>query len=403
MKSIKQSHKLAHVTYDIRGPVMARAQEMEKAGQSIIKLNIGNPAPFGFTAPPTLIKGITDNLVNASGYSDSRGLFTAREAIAKRAIDKGIKEVSIEDIYIGNGVSELIMMTMQALLDPQDEVLIPMPDYPLWTASVHLAGGSPVHYLCDENKDWQPDIEDIKQKITSKTKAMVLINPNNPTGALYPKPILEKMIAIAREHELIIFSDEVYDHIVYDEATHIATASLADDLCFLTFGGLSKNHCAAGFRAGWVIISGHKKIAEDYIQGLSILSSMRLGANVPAQYAIPAALDDYQYIQSLVAPNGLLTQQRNIAVEGLNAIKGVSCVQPKGALYVFPRLDASIYPIRDDQTFAFNLLEKEQVLITQGTGFKWLAPDHFRIVFLPREETLREAIARIARFLAQYH
>ncbi len=402
MQPIQKSQKLANVCYDIRGPVLEHAKRMEEEGHRIIKLNIGNPAPFGFFAPDEIIEDVIANLQNASGYCDSKGLFAARKAIMHYAQQKHIPNVGMEDIYIGNGVSELIVMAMQALLDNGDEVLVPAPDYPLWTAAVSLAGGRPVHYLCDESEGWLPSIADIRAKITPRTKALVVINPNNPTGALYPDHILQQLVEAAREFGLILYADEIYDKVLYDGATHTSIASLAPDLMVCTFNGLSKNYRACGYRAGWMILSGEKRHAKDYIEGLNMLASMRLCANVPAQYAIQTALGGYQSIDDLVAPGGRLARQRDLAWELLTAIPGVSCVKPQGALYLFPRLDPAIYPIEDDQQFILELLQQERVLLVQGSGFNWVAPDHFRVVFLPNSDDLIEAIGRIARFLENY-
>ncbi len=402
MQPILKSAKLANVCYDIRGPVLARAKQMEEEGHRIIKLNIGNPAPFGFEPPEEIVVDVIQNLRGASGYSDSKGLFSARKAIMHECQQKGIKGVGIEDIYLGNGASELIVMAMQALLDVGDEVLVPAPDYPLWTAAVSLAGGTPRHYLCDEESGWLPDLADIRAKITPNTRAIVVINPNNPTGALYPDSLLKEIVDIARQHQLIIYADEIYDKVLYDGAKHTSIASLADDVLFLTLNGLSKNYRACGYRSGWLIVSGEKRHAQDYIEGLGMLASMRLCANVPGQTAIQTALGGYQSINELVAPEGRLTKQRDLAWELLNAIPGVSCVKPKGALYLFPRLDPKIYPISDDQQFILQLLEAEKVLLVQGSGFNWPHPDHFRVVILPHIDDLRDAITRLARFLEAY-
>ena len=399
---ILKSTKLASVCYDIRGPVMARAKQMEEDGHRIIKLNIGNLASFGFEAPEEIQQDVIHNLPNASGYSDSKGLFAARKAIMHYAQQKNIAGVGMEDIFIGNGASELIVMSMQGLLNTGDEVLVPAPDYPLWTAAVTLAGGTPRHYLCDEQADWLPDIADISSKITSNTRAIVLINPNNPTGAIYPDSLLQEIIEIARKNRLIIFADEIYDKVLYDGVSHTSIASLADDVLFVTFNGLSKNYRACGYRAGWMIVSGKKKHAQDYIDGLGILASMRLCSNVPGQFAIQTALGGYQSINDLVAPSGRLCKQRDLAYQLLTAIPGVTCVKPKAALYMFPRLDPKMYPINDDQKFILELLETEKVLVVQGTGFNWPEPDHFRVVFLPNADDLVEAIGRIARFLEYY-
>ncbi len=399
---ILKSTKLASVCYDIRGPVMARAKQMEEDGHRIIKLNIGNLAAFGFDAPEEIQQDVIHNLPNASGYSDSKGLFAARKAIMHYAQQKNIAGVGMEDIFIGNGASELIVMSMQGLLNTGDEVLVPAPDYPLWTAAVTLAGGTPRHYLCDEQAGWLPDIADINRKITPNTRAIVLINPNNPTGAIYPDSLLQEVIEIARKNRLIIFADEIYDKVLYDGVSHTSIASLADDVLFVTFNGLSKNYRACGYRAGWMIVSGKKKHAQDYIDGLGILASMRLCSNVPGQFAIQTALGGYQSINDLVAPSGRLCKQRDLAYQLLTAIPGVTCVKPKAALYMFPRLDPKMYPINDDQKFILELLETEKVLVVQGTGFNWPDSDHFRVVFLPNTDDLVEAMGRIARFLEYY-
>jgi alanine-synthesizing transaminase len=402
MQPVLKSTKLANVCYDIRGPVLARARQMEEEGHRIIKLNIGNPAPFGFEAPEEIVVDVIHNLREASGYSDSKGLFAARKAIMHYCQEKKIAGVGIDDIYIGNGVSELIVMAMQALLNNGDEVLVPAPDYPLWTAAVSLSGGTPRHYLCDEGAGWLPDLADIRGKIGPSTRAIVLINPNNPTGALYPDDLLREVIEIARQHQLIVFADEIYDKVLYDGVTHTSVASLADDLLFITFNGLSKNYRACGYRAGWMIVSGEKRHARDYIEGLDMLASMRLCSNVPGQYAIQTALGGYQSIIELVAPEGRLARQRDLAWELLTQIPGVTCYKPQAALYLFPRLDPKMYPIADDQQFILELLLEEKVLLVQGSGFNWPNPDHFRVVFLPNADDLREAIGRVARFLEHY-
>ena len=402
MKLIKKSAKLDNVCYDIRGPVLQKAKQMEEEGHRIIKLNIGNLASFGFDSPEEVQLDMIRNLPNAAGYSDSKGIFAARKAIMHYTQQKGIKGVTLEDIYVGNGVSELIVMAMNALLDNGDEVLVPAPDYPLWTAAISLSGGTPVHYLCDEANDWLPDLEDIKAKVNAHTKAIVLINPNNPTGALYPDWLLKEIIAIAREHDLIIYADEVYDKVLYDGVKHTSIASLSEDVLTITFNGLSKNYRSCGYRAGWLVVSGDKRPAADYIEGLNMLASMRLCANVPGQFAIQTALGGYQSIDDLVAPGGRMRRQRDLAHELITAIPGVTCVKPKATLYMFPRLDPQMYPIEDDQQFIAELLEAERVLLVQGTGFNWPRPDHFRLVFLPHEDDLRDAVARIARFLAGY-
>lgn len=388
--------------YDIRGPVMERAKQMEEEGHHIIKLNIGNPATFGFDVPEEILQDVIRNLSDASGYCDSKGLFAARKAIMHYTQEKQIKNVQLDDIFIGNGVSELVVLTMQALLDNGDEVLIPMPDYPLWTAAVVLSGGMARHYVCDEASDWLPDLDDIRAKINSKTRAIVIINPNNPTGALYPKELLLEIIEIARQHQLIVYADEIYDKILYDDATHTSIASLADDVLFVTFNGLSKNYRAAGFRSGWAVVSGEKNHARDYIAGLNMLASMRLCANVPAQFGIQTALGGYQSIHDLTMPTGRLKRQRDLAWKLLTDIPGVTCFKPQSALYLFPRLDPDYYPVKDDEQFALDLLLEEKVLVVQGTGFNWSQPDHFRIVFLPNSDDLTEAIGRIAKFLDRY-
>jgi alanine-synthesizing transaminase len=402
VQPVFKSAKLANVCYDIRGPVLARAKQMEEEGQRIIKLNIGNLAAFGLEAPEEIVQDTIHNLPAASGYSDSKGLFAARKAIMHYTQEKKIANVGIEDIYIGNGVSELIVMCMQGLLNNGDEVLVPAPDYPLWTAAVSLAGGTPRHYICDEQAGWLPDLDDIRGKITPSTRAIVVINPNNPTGALYPTELLAEIVGLARKHQLIVFADEIYDKTLYDGNAHTSIASLADDVLFVTMNGLSKNYRACGYRAGWMVVSGEKRHAQDYIEGLTILASMRLCANVPGQFAIQTALGGYQSINDLVAPGGRLYRQRELAWKLLTDIPGVTCVKPKATLYMFPRLDPRLYPIADDQQFILELLEAEKVLLVQGTGFNWPHPDHFRMVFLPHEDDLAEAIGRIARFLEHY-
>lgn len=402
LRIFKKSHKLDNVCYDIRGPIMDEAKRLEEEGYNIIKLNIGNPAPFGFDAPDEIIRDVIANLNNAQGYSDSKGIFPARKSVMQYCQQKNIRNVKIDDIYIGNGVSELIMICMQGLLDCGDEILVPAPDYPLWTAAVNLAGGTAVHYICDEESEWLPDLDDIRSKITPNTKGIVVINPNNPTGAVYPEEILSGIVDIAREHELIIFADEIYDKILYDDLTHTSIASLADDVLFVTLNGLSKSHRIAGFRAGWMVISGKKSMAKDYIEGLNILTSMRLCSNVPAQYTIQTALGGYQSIQDLVISGGRLREQRDYAYERLNSIPGLSCVKPKGAFYAFPKVDVKRFNIKDDEKFILDLLIKEKVLLVQGTGFNWPNPDHFRVVFLPAIPDLKLAMDRIENFLADY-
>jgi alanine-synthesizing transaminase len=402
MSPLLKSNKLANVCYDIRGPVLQRARQMEDEGQRIIKLNIGNPAAFGFEVPEEIQLDVIRNMGDAGGYTDSKGLFAPRKAIMHYTQSKHIKNVTVDDIIIGNGVSELIVMAMQALVNNGDQVLVPMPDYPLWTAAVTLAGGTARHYRCDEESGWLPDLKDIESKINANTRGIVVINPNNPTGALYPKETLEGIIEIARHHGLVVYADEIYDKVLYDGETHTSIASLADDVLFVTFNGLSKNYRTCGYRAGWMVISGEKDQATDYIEGLNMLASMRLCANVPGQLAIQTALGGYQSIEDLVAPNGRLCKQRDLAYEMLTAIPGVSCVKPKSAMYLFPKLDPKIYPIADDQQFILDLLLEEKVLLVQGTGFNWKTPDHFRVVFLPNVDDLTEAIKRIARYLERY-
>ncbi|MDR1423349.1 MAG: pyridoxal phosphate-dependent aminotransferase [Azoarcus sp.] len=401
-RPVFKSDKLADVCYDIRGPVLTRSKQMEDEGHKIIKLNIGNLATFGFDAPEEIQRDMIRNLPYSSGYSDSKGIFPARKAVMHYTQQKGIKGVDVEDIYIGNGVSELIAMAMNALLNVGDEVLVPAPDYPLWTAAVSLSGGRPVHYLCDEGAGWLPDLADMRAKITPNTRAIVIINPNNPTGAIYPDEVLKEIVAIARAHDLILYADEVYDKVLYEGATHTSLAALSEEVLTIVLNGLSKNYRACGYRAGWMVVCGDKRHAKDYIEGLDMLASMRLCANVPGQYAIQTALGGYQSIDDLVCEGGRLRHQRDLAYELFSAIPGVSCVKPQAALYMFPKLDPKMYPIADDQAFVAQLLEAEKVLLVQGTGFNWPHTDHFRVVFLPYEEDLREAVARIARFLDQY-
>ena len=402
MRVIQKSKKLADVCYDIRGPVLEKARQMEEEGQKIIKLNIGNLAAFGFEAPDEIVQDMIRNLPQSSGYTDSKGLFAPRKAVMQYTQEKRVSGVTIDDVYLGNGASELIAMSVNALLNSGDEVLVPAPDYPLWTAAVSLSGGKPVHYVCDEQAGWFPDIADIRKKITPNTKAIVVINPNNPTGALYPEELLLQLIEVAREHQLIVFADEIYDKVLYDGARHVSLASLADDVLFITFNGLSKNYRSCGYRAGWMVVSGNKQPARDYIEGLNMLASMRLCANVPGQFAIQTALGGYQSINDLVAPGGRLLRQRDLAYDLLTQIPGVTCVKPKSALYMFPRLDPKMYPIANDQQFAYELLAEERVLIVQGTGFNCPTPDHFRLVFLPNSDDLGVAIGRIAHFLERY-
>ena len=402
LKPIVKSSKLANVCYDIRGPVLDKARQMEEEGHKIIKLNIGNIAAFGLMPPDEIVQDMIRNMPDAAGYTDSKGLFAPRKAVVHYTQEKNIRGVTVDDVYLGNGASELIVMSMNALLNDGDEVLIPSPDYPLYTAAVALSGGTPVHYICDEQSGWLPDIADMKKKITPNTKAIVVINPNNPTGALYPDSVLLEIVELARQHQLIVFADEIYDKTIYDGITHTSIASLADDVLFVTFNGLSKNYRSCGYRAGWMVVSGEKRHAKDYIEGLNMLASMRLCSNTPGQLAIQTALGGYQSIKDLVAPGGRLCRQRDLAYELISQIPGVSVVKPKAALYMFPKLDPQMYPIADDQQFAYELLAEEKVLIVQGTGFNWATPDHFRIVFLPNSDDLAEAIGRIARFLDGY-
>lgn len=402
MKTILKSKKLNNVCYDIRGPVLELAQQMEEEGQKIIKLNIGNVGVFGFDPPEEIQQDMIRNLPTSAAYSDSKGIFAARKAIMHYSQEKGIDGVTLNDIYTGNGVSELIVLSMNALLNDGDEVLVPAPDYPLWTAAVSLSSGTPLHYICDEEKGWEPNLDDIRSKISSKTKAIVVINPNNPTGAVYSIETLKAITQLAREHGLIIFADEIYDKTLYDAEKHTSIASLSTDVLVITFNGLSKNYRSCGYRAGWMVVSGDKSQAGDYIEGLNMLSSMRLCANVPGQWAIQTALGGYQSIDELVAPGGRLCRQRDLAWELITQIPGVSCVKPKAALYLFPKLDPEIYPIKDDQQFVADLLKDEKVLLVQGSGFNWPHPDHFRVVFLPHEDVLREAIGRLAKFLERY-
>ena len=401
-KPIRKSSKLLDVCYDIRGPVLDKAREMEDEGHKIIKLNIGNLAVFGLEPPEEIVQDIIRNLPHSAGYTDSKGLFAPRKSVVHYTQEKLIAGVGVDDVYLGNGASELIVMSLNALLDSGDEVLVPAPDYPLWTAAVSLSGGRPVHYLCDEGSDWFPDIADIRAKITPRTRGIVVINPNNPTGALYPPALLQEIVELARQHQLIVFADEIYDKTLYDGNEHTSIASLADDVLFVTFNGLSKNYRSCGYRAGWMIVSGDKRHAGDYIEGLNMLASMRLCSNTPGQLAIQTALGGYQSIKDLVAPEGRLCKQRDLAYELLTQIPGVSVVKPKAALYMFPRLDPKVYPIADDQQFAYELLAEEKVLVVQGTGFNWPTPDHLRLVFLPNSDDLSEAVGRIARFLDHY-
>jgi alanine-synthesizing transaminase len=402
LKAIQKSTKLANVLYDVRGPIVDEAKRMEDEGQKIIKLNIGNTAPFGFDAPEEIQQDMIRNLPNSSGYSDSKGIFAARKAVMHYSQQQGVHGVTIDDIYLGNGASDLITMAVTALLNDGDELLVPAPDYPLWTASASLASGKPVHYLCDEADNWNPSLADIRAKITPRTKGIVVINPNNPTGTMYSDDLLKGIVQIAREHGLVIFADEVYDKVLYDGVKHTAIASLSTDVITLTFNSLSKAYRSCGYRAGWMVISGNKAAAKDYIEGLNMLANIKLGSNVPGQWAIQTALGGYQSINDLVKEGGRLRRQRDLAYELITAIPGVTCVKPQAALYMFPRLDPEIYPIKDDRQFFMEVLRETRVMLVQGTGFNWPTPDHFRIVFLPHEDDLREAIGRLAGFLERY-
>ncbi|QKW21347.1 pyridoxal phosphate-dependent aminotransferase [Kitasatospora sp. NA04385] len=397
-----QSSKLANVCYDIRGPVLDEAMRLEEQGHRILKLNTGNPAAFGFEAPPEILQDILRNLNSAHGYGDSKGLLSARRAVVMHYEERGLHGLSVEDVYLGNGVSELIQLAMTALLDDGDEVLVPAPDYPLWTASVSLAGGTAVHYRCDEQAEWYPDLADIAAKITDRTRAIVVINPNNPTGAVYPRELLEGIAELARRHRLVIYADEIYDKILYDGVEHTPLATLAPDLFCVTFNGMSKSYRVAGFRSGWMVLSGDRHRARSYIEGLNVLASMRLCANMPAQHAVAAALGGRQSIRDLILPGGRLLASRDAAYRLLNEIPGVSCVKPKGALYAFPRLDPQVYKIKDDAQMVLDLLRSQRILIVQGTGFNWPDPDHFRLVTLPRPEDITDAVTRIGDFLAGY-
>ncbi|MFD5462772.1 pyridoxal phosphate-dependent aminotransferase [Kitasatospora sp. NPDC127059] len=397
-----QSSKLANVCYDIRGPVLDEAMRLEEQGHRILKLNTGNPATFGFEAPPEILQDILRNLANAHGYGDSKGLLSARRAVVMHYEERGLHGLSVDDVFLGNGVSELIQLAMTALLDDGDEVLVPAPDYPLWTASVSLAGGTAVHYRCDEQSEWYPDLADIESRVTDRTRAIVVINPNNPTGAVYPREVLEGIAEIARRHQLVVYADEIYDKILYDDAEHVPLATLAPDLFCVTFNGLSKAYRVAGFRSGWMVLSGDRQRAHSYVEGLTVLASMRLCANMPAQHAVAAALGGRQSIKDLVLPGGRLLASRDAAYELLNAIPGVSCVKPKGALYAFPRLDPKVYKIKDDAQMVLDLLRSERILLVQGTGFNWPEPDHFRLVTLPRPEEITDAVTRIGEFLSGY-
>ena len=402
MRTFSKSSKLDNVLYDVRGPVVDEAARMEEAGLKVLKLNIGNPAPFGFSAPDEVIVDMRDSIVNSQGYSDSRGIFAARKAIMQYAQIKKIPNVTMKDIYTGNGASELIQLSLHALLNSGDEILIPSPDYPLWTACANLAGGKAVHYICDEQSEWYPDLEDIESKITDRTKAIVIINPNNPTGALYPRELLERIVEIARRHELIIFSDEIYDRLVMDGLEHVSIASLAPDLFCVTFSGLSKSHMVCGFRVGWMILSGNKALAKDYIEGLNMLSNMRLCSNVPGQSIIQTALGGYQSVNEYIVPGGRIYEQREFIFNAINDIPGLSAVKPKAAFYIFPKIDVKKFNITDDNRFALDFLKQKRVLFVPGSGFNWHEPDHFRIVYLPRLSVLREATDKLRDFLAEY-
>lgn len=402
MKNIEKSHKLDHVCYDIRGKIHQEALRLEDEGVRILKLNIGNMAAFGFEAPEEVVRDVIRNLPNSQGYCESNGIFPARKAIAQYYQQKGLKNVDADDVYIGNGVSELITTSMYALLNNGDEILVPAPDYPLWTAGISLAGGRAVHYICDEQANWYPDLDDIRRKITDRTRGIVIINPNNPTGAVYPTEILQEIINIAREHDLMIFSDEIYDKILYDDVAHRSICTLCDDVNIITFNGLSKIYRACGFRQGWMVITGPRNRIKGYIEGIKMMMAMRLCANVPLQHAIQTALGGYQSINELIVPGGRLHTQREVLYNRLNAIDGISVVKPHGALYMFPKIDIKKFNIKDDQKFCLDLLRQEKMLIVQGTGFNWIAPDHFRIVFLPQVEILNEACDRLERFLKTY-
>ena len=402
MRSFTKSNKLQNVRYDVRGPVVDEAMRMEEAGIKVLRLNIGNPAPFGFAAPDEVVVDMQTSLIGSEGYSDSRGMFSARKAIMQFAQLKGIKGVTMKDIYTGNGVSELIQLSLNALLDTGDEVLIPAPDYPMWTACTHLSGGKAVHYMCDEKSDWFPDIADIESKITPRTKGLVIINPNNPTGANYSRELLERIVDVCRRHELILFSDEIYDRLLMDGEKHVSVASLADDIFCITFNGLSKSHMICGFRVGWMILSGNKAAAKDYIEGINLLSNMRLCSNVPGQSIIQTALGGYQSVNEYTVPGGRIYDQREYVIDALNSIPGVSVVKPKAAFYCFPRLDPEKFHIKDDVQFALDFLREKKVLLVPGSGFNYPTPDHVRIVYLPRVEVLREAMGKLADFLSHY-
>ena len=402
MSPIEKSSKLENVCYDIRGPVLKEAKRLEEEGNKVLKLNIGNPAPFGFEAPDEILVDVIRNLPTAQGYCDSKGLYSARKAIMQHYQARGMRDVTVEDIYIGNGVSELIVQAMQALLNSGDEMLVPAPDYPLWTACVTLAGGTPVHYVCDEQAEWYPDMDDIRKKITSRTKALVIINPNNPTGSLYPREVLQELVDIAREHDLIIFSDEIYDRIVMDGLEHISIASMAPDVFCVTFSGLSKSHMVAGYRIGWMVLSGDKARARDYILGVNMLCNMRMCSNVPAQSIVQTALGGHQSVQSYIVPGGRVYEQREYVYNALNDIPGVTAVKPKAGFYIFPKLDVKKFNITDDEKFALDLLHEKRLLVVHGGGFNWKKPDHFRVVYLPRIEVLGDAMRDLGDFLSRY-
>ena len=402
MRRIVQSKKLQNVRYDVRGPILVEAQRLEAEGHKILKLNLGNTAPFGFDAPEGILADVAHHLPHSQGYSDSRGIYSARTAVAQYYQSKGLRHTTVDDVYIGNGVSELIMMVLQTFIDDGNEILVPAPDYPLWTGAVTLCGGVPVHYLCDENNGWNPDLEEIESKITDRTHALVIINPNNPTGAVYSEEIVRGLVDIARRHELVVMADEIYEKIIFDDLTHHHAATFAgDDVLCLTFSGLSKAYRVCGYRAGWVMVSGPKHLATDFLEGLTLLANMRMCANVPAQHAIQTALGGYQSVRELNVPGGRFYEQSKLAARLLNDIPGVSCVEPTGALYCFPRLDPAVYPIDDDEAFVIDLLRTKRFLVTNGSGFNWPEPDHFRLVTLQNVEVLTEAIGRIADYLAE--
>ena len=401
MRRIVQSKKLQHVRYDVRGPILVEAQRLEAEGHKILKLNIGNTAPFGFEAPEAIVADISHHLPHSQGYSDSRGIYSARTAVAQYYQAKGLTQTTVDDVFIGNGVSELIMLVLQTFIDDGNEILVPAPDYPLWTGAVTLCGGTPVHYRCDESNGWNPDLAEIEAKITDRTHALVIINPNNPTGAVYSEETVKGLVDIARRHDLVVMADEIYEKIIFDDAVHHHAATFAgEDVLCLTFSGLSKAYRVCGYRAGWVMISGPRHLAGDFLEGLTLLANMRMCSNVPAQHAIQTALGGYQSVNELIVPGGRFYEQSKLAWRLLNEIPGVSCVEPKGALYCFPKLDPSVYPIDDDQAFVIDLLRSKKLLVTHGRGFNWPEPDHFRLVTLPDEAVLTEAIGRIGEYLA---